>query len=101
MTRPKLTSRDDNGLRKLAGAVLLQAIEDLNEGDAETRTETWRWLSGQNEAGLSFALCCKLLGRPADDVRRGLMSYRFVEEPQMIAMPLRAAQVDRAEQRAS
>lgn len=94
MNRPKLTSRDDSGIRKLAGAVLLQAIEDLNEGDAEVRAETWRWLSGENEAGMSFALCCRLLGQSADAVRHGMLPYRGAQ-PAVLSRRAPAARMAR------
>jgi len=81
MNRPKLSHRDDPGLRKLAGAMLLQALDDVNEGDEQTRAEAWRWFSGENEAGLSFALCCRLLGRGVEDVRNNLLPRRAVAQP--------------------
>lgn len=73
MNRPKLTSRDDAGLRRMARAVLLQALEDLNQGDELTRAEAWQWLSGENEAGLSFELCCRMVGCGPDVVRRKIL----------------------------
>lgn len=80
MNRPKLTSRDDAGLRRMARAVLLQALEDLNEGDEVTRVEAWQWLSGENEAGLSFELCCRMVGCRPEVVRRNILpSYADVD----------------------
>lgn len=80
MNRPKLTSRDDAGLRRMARAVLLQALEDLNEGDEATRVEAWQWLSGENEAGLSFELCCRMVGCRPEVVRRNILpSYADVD----------------------
>jgi hypothetical protein len=101
MNHRKLSSRDDAGLRKLAGAMLTQALEDLNEGDEFTRAEAWQWLNGENEAGLSFALCCKLLGCRAEVVRRGLLPNSIA--PELVSVPahLTAQTVELAELLAS
>jgi hypothetical protein len=57
----------------MARAVLMQALEDLNEGDDTTRAEAWQWLNGENDAGLSFELCCRIVGCRADVVRRNIL----------------------------
>jgi hypothetical protein len=101
MNRPKLSYRDDAGLRKLAGAMLLQALEDLNEETEETRAEAWRWFNGENEAGLSFALCCTLLGRGVEDVRDSLLPRRTAAQPVAISAHLTAQPSQRTEQFAS
>ena len=81
MNRPKLTSRDDAGLRKLAGAMLLQALEDINEGDEDTRAEAWQWFNGETQAGLNFVLCCRILGCRPDLVRHSLLPGHDGAEP--------------------
>jgi hypothetical protein len=101
MNRRKLSSRDDAGLRKLAGAMLTQALDDLNEGDEFTRAEAWQWLSGENEAGLSFALCCKLLGCRPEVVRRGLLPDYAAAEPVVIPAHLTAQPLELVGQLAS
>jgi hypothetical protein len=88
MNRPKLTSQDDAGLRKLAGAMLVRALEDLNEGDDETRAEAWRWLGGRTEAGLNFYLCCKILGCHPGAVRRGLLRGYVPQESLLDSAPV-------------
>jgi hypothetical protein len=98
MNRPKITSRDDAGLRKLAGAMLVQALDDLNEGDDDTRAETWRWLGGRTEAGLNFELCCKILGCRPEVVRRGLLRGYVPAEPLLNPAPLPAENVELVEQ---
>jgi hypothetical protein len=57
----------------MARAVLLQALEDLNEGDEATRAEAWQWLNGENEDGLSFELCCRMVGCHSEVVRRNIL----------------------------
>jgi hypothetical protein len=101
MNRRRLSSRDDAGLRKLAGAMLVQALEDLNEGDDDTRAEAWQWLSGENQAGLSFELCCKILGLRTEVVRRGLLPGHVATEPVVIPRHLPARALELAEQFAS
>jgi hypothetical protein len=101
MNRRRLSSRDDAGLRKLAGAMLVQALEDLNEGDDDTRAEAWQWLSGENQAGLSFELCCKILGLRTEIVRRGLLPGHVATEPVVIPRHLPARALELAEQFAS
>ena len=86
MNRPKLTSQDDAGLRRMARAVLLQALEDLNEGDDATRADAWQWLDGETEAGFSFTLCCKMLGCHPEVVRRNLMPSHVAAKP--VAAPV-------------
>lgn len=98
MNRRRLSSRDDAGLRKLAGAMLVQALEDLNEGDDDTRAEAWQWLSGENQAGLSFELCCKILGLRSAVVRRGLLPGHVAVEPAVIGSHLPAQVLELAEQ---
>ena len=93
MNRPKLTSRDDAGLRKLAAAVLLQALADINEGEEGTRAEAWQWLNGENEAGLSFELCCQLLGCRPEIVRRGLLPSHVAPVATPAPMPAQTAEL--------
>ncbi len=81
MNRLKLTSRDDAGLRKLAGAMFVQALEDLKHGSEDARAGAWQWLSGENHAGLSFALCCQILGCQPETVRRGLLRSNAGADP--------------------
>jgi hypothetical protein len=101
MNRPKLTSRDDAGLRKLAGAMFVQALEDLKQGDEPTRVGASQWLSGKNEAGLSFVLCCHILGCRPDVVRRGLLGSHVGAEPVATPAHLEAEATELVEQFAS
>jgi hypothetical protein len=98
MNRPKLTSQDDAGLRKLAGAMFVQALEDLKQGDEQTRAGAWQWLSGENEAGLSFVLCCRILGCRPEVVRRGLLRTNVGAEPVVTSAHLAAQAAELVEQ---
>ena len=52
----------ERSLRRLAGAVLLQALDELGRGPGKYRDQAQRWMSGQGESAFSFELCCSLLG---------------------------------------
>jgi len=60
------------GVQRLAGAVLVQAIDDLRSGSGKRRTDSLRWLRDPSEEQFSFVFCCRVLGRDAGEVRRFL-----------------------------
>lgn len=68
-----VTSLFDRHLRRLAGAVLIQAVQDLNIGSDTCRREVRRWISGKDNVFFSFDLCCTLLGRSPEPLRRRLL----------------------------
>ena len=74
---PQKKAVGERSLRRLAGAVLLQALEDLG-GPAKYRDQAQSWMSGQGESVFSFELCCSLL-----DVRP-----RYIQD-RLAAMRLR------------
>jgi hypothetical protein len=59
-------------LRKLAAAVLLQAVEDLRYGNAQARASARYWFDERHDAGLSFQLCSRILGFTAAELRQDL-----------------------------
>ncbi len=61
------------GLYRLAGAVLVQAIEDLRSTSRQNRDDAGRWILDNNGGRFSFVYCCRLLGREPDQVRFSLM----------------------------
>ena len=66
----------DGSLRpfhRLAGAVLIQAIEDLFKGTARDRRESLEWLQNGKAGTLSFEMCCMLLDRDPEDIRTKLI----------------------------
>lgn len=75
MNRPDADRNEDTRFRRLAAAVILQALDDLYKGSRRQRELAWSWLSGTSEDGLSFELCCKLLDRDAEDSRCKLQAY--------------------------
>jgi hypothetical protein len=82
MTTPKSSPQrltpPDRALQRLAGAVLIQALQDASSGPRRCREEALDWISGRTMGKFSFEFCCSLLGRRPDDVRRRLQRYTFV-----------------------
>jgi len=75
MTRPNDDHNEDTRFRRLAAAVILQALDDLYKGSRRQRELAWNWLFGKSDDGLTFELCCKLLDRDAEDSRCKLEAY--------------------------
>jgi len=67
----------DRGLQRLAGAVLIQALDDLSRGPRKAREQAREWIFDGALGDFSFDLCCSLLGRTPDDVRRRLRKYHI------------------------
>ena len=63
---------EDRGLRRVAGAVLLQAIEDLCYGNGSKRAGVLRWMEDPTEETFGFAFWCKVANRHPDEIRRAL-----------------------------
>lgn len=74
----KTDSPADRGLQRLAGAVLIQALQDATSGPRRYREEALDWIHGRSKSGFSFNFCCALLGRSPDDVRHRLQSKNFI-----------------------
>ncbi|MBI3695256.1 MAG: hypothetical protein HY238_10515 [Acidobacteria bacterium] len=85
---------DVRGVQRLAGAILVQAIEDIRCGSGRRREDAIRWMANSSEEQFSFVSCCKLLNRDPEEVRRFLVrrslpSWVFsnaatqTEEPQL------------------
>lgn len=68
----------DRGLQRLAGAVLIQALQDASSGPRRYREEALDWIHGRCKSGFSFNFCCSLLGRSPEDVRLRLQSKNFI-----------------------
>ena len=60
------------GLHRLAGAILVQAIEDIRNGVGRKREEALQWIGDSSEEQFSFVFCCRALNRDPDEVRRFL-----------------------------
>jgi hypothetical protein len=60
----------DRAVYRLAGAVLLQAIQDVGSSSIGRRSAALRWISSDEEASFSFTFICRVLNRDAEEVRR-------------------------------
>jgi hypothetical protein len=76
---------DLQGFQRLAGSMLLQAMEDLLSDSAKLRREALEWIDDKNGDELSFAECCEMLGRDPQQMR-GLMRRRLCRD--LADMPL-------------
>lgn len=75
---PRKDAATDRALQRLAGAVLIQALQDASSGPRRYREEALEWFEGTTNSGMTFEFCCSLLGRVPDDVRSRLMKKNFL-----------------------
>lgn len=68
----------DRALQRLAGAVLIQALQDASSGPRRFREEALEWINGRSNAGMTFDFCCALLGRDPEDVRYRLRKHNYI-----------------------
>ena len=69
-------------VHRLAGAVLLQAIEDIRQGTGRRRAEALEWMMDDgDEDQFSFRSCCQVLGRNIEQVRRWATHIDFAPVP--------------------
>ena len=61
------------GIHRLAGAVLVQAIDDLRCGISWRREEATRWIESESVDQFSFVFCCRMLERDPEETRRFLL----------------------------
>lgn len=66
-------SNDLGGARRLAGAVLTQAIEDIHSGAGKRRADALGWILDSRDGTFSFVFYCRILNRHPEDVRRFLV----------------------------
>jgi hypothetical protein len=60
----------DKGVYRLAGAMLLQAIQDAGSSSVGRRTGALRWMCSKETGCFSFVFVCRVLGRNPVEVRR-------------------------------
>jgi hypothetical protein len=65
------------GVQRLAGAILVQAIEDLRCGSNRRREDAIHWIEEDSETQFSFVFCCRILQRDPEEVRRFLLQREF------------------------
>lgn len=67
------------GVQRLAGAMMLQAIEDIRCRSGKTRADALHWVQNPSDAQFSFIHCCQVLERNPDEIRRFLDRHDLVE----------------------
>jgi hypothetical protein len=68
---PKSKSyNDERGMRRLAGAMLISALDDLDSQSHSRRGEVLNWISRSDGRIFSFEFCCEMLGRDPNELRR-------------------------------
>jgi len=60
----------DKGVYRLAGAILLQAIQDATSSSMGKRAGALRWMRNNSEASYSFPFICRILNRNPEEVRQ-------------------------------
>ena len=76
----------DRGAYRLAGAMLLQAINDATSRSAGRRAGAMRWMGRRGGDGYSFDYICRILNRSPEEVRR--FCHRRTAERQFAQMAL-------------
>lgn len=60
----------ERSIRRLAGAMLLQAVEDAGSNSVGKRNKALHWMKGRDNGCFSFPSVCRVLDRDPDQVRR-------------------------------
>ena len=74
MSIAKADKHEMHGIRRLAAALLVQAISDLHRGTVPNRRSATEWFEEGATGALSFTACCEILDRDAEDVRKNLLT---------------------------
>ena len=61
------------GVQRLAGAILVQAIQDLSCGAGRRKIDALHWVQDPGEDQFSFNFCCRMLNRKPRVLRRLLL----------------------------
>ncbi len=77
LTATRKSCSDERGLRRLAGAMLISALDDLDSRAHSRRDEVLNWISRRDARVFSFEFRCRLLGRDPNELRRKVKTERF------------------------
>ncbi len=77
LTTTRKSCNGERGLRRLAGAMLISALDDLDSRSHCRRDEVLNWISRRDARVFSFEFCCRLLGRDPNELRRKVKTERF------------------------
>ena len=68
---------DERGMRRLAGAMLITAFDDLESHSDSRRGEVLSWISRNDGRIFSFEFCCRMLGRDPNELRRKVKTESY------------------------
>ncbi len=77
LTTTRKSCHDERGLQRLAGAMLISALDDMDGRSDYRRDEVLNWISRQDARVFSFEFCCGLLGRDPNELRRKVKTESF------------------------
>ncbi len=77
LTATPKSCNDERGLRRLAGAMLISALDDLDGCSHSRRDEVLNWISRSDARILSFEFCCRMLERDPNELRRKVKTESF------------------------
>ena len=61
-------------IRRLASAVMIQAMDDVFRGTMRERREALEWIRNGETGQLTFELCCRIIDRDPEDVRNHVLA---------------------------
>jgi hypothetical protein len=68
-------------IRRLASAVMIQALDDVFRGTMRERREALEWMRKGNVGQLTFELCCRIIDRDADTIRNHVLERTGIPAP--------------------
>ena len=68
---------DERGMRCLAGAMLITALDDLESQSNSRRGEVLSWIARNDGRIFSFEFCCRMLGRDPNELRRRVRAESY------------------------
>ncbi len=77
LTATRKSCNDERGLRRLAGAMLISALDDLDSRAHSRRDEVLNWISRRDARVFSFEFCCRMLGHDPNELRRKVNTESF------------------------
>jgi hypothetical protein len=90
MNQNELESLNDASLnrciRRLAAAVMIQAMDDVFRGTMRERREALEWMRKGDAGQLTFELCCRIIDRDADTVRNHVLERTGIPAPFLAQM---------------
>ena len=71
----------NRSIERLASAVLLQAFDDVSRGTMRERREAIEWITKGDFGQFTFELCCRVINRDPETVRRHVLARSGIPAP--------------------